>query len=102
MNNGLLCKAKATVQQSSGCWIRDRMRGATKVRVGAPPVGFTMGATTLNLFTHLLGHAPPPPYVDSTRIIVTVFSLSYCNFYCTCNFLTIFFYLDRRIKIFFA
>lgn len=23
------------------------------------PLGFTMGATTLNLFTHLLGHAPP-------------------------------------------
>lgn len=35
-NNVLLCKAKVTVQQSSGCWIRDRMRGATKVCVGAP------------------------------------------------------------------
>ena len=37
-----------------------RMEGARKVRVGAPPsaVGFTMRATTLNLFTHLLGRAP--------------------------------------------
>lgn len=58
-SNVLLCKAKVTVQQSSGCWIRDRIREARQKYAWVHPLGFTMGATTLNLFTHLLGHAPP-------------------------------------------
>lgn len=58
----------------------DRMEGATKIRVGAPS-GFTMGATTLNLFTHLPGRTPRVliQFSATTTILFDIYPIKLVN-----------------------